>query len=313
MEKDNGIIVLSLFDGIAGARLALKKAKIKVKKYYASEINKNAIQIVKQNWNDVIHLGDIQNWEKWDIEKPDLIIGGSPCQGFSYTVNNQINFSHVKSKLFFYFSDILNYYSPDFYLLENVVMKKEYRDVITKHIGVNPVKLNSSLVSAQSRERLYWFNWQADIPEDKNIVLRDIIEYSEHIDGYYSAKDVKNKNGECNQVGVAMDINGHDILKRVYGINAKSPTLTAVCGGNQEKKIQVGRGTYRKLSPVEYERLQNFPDNYTHGASKAQRYKCIGNSFTVDMIVYILSCNKTLTTGGTVRKKKVNRGTGEVI
>ena len=186
-----GIIVLSLFDGISCGRIALERAGIKVDKYYASEIDKNAIQISKNNYKDIIQLGvinDIVDYIIKSIGKIDLVLGGSPCQGFS-RAGKGLNFEDSRSKLFFNFVDILNIvkkYNPNAkFLLENVQMKKEWVEVINEYMGVEAISINSKLVSAQNRPRLYWTNINFEPIQDKNINLVDILEniefdYVEH-------------------------------------------------------------------------------------------------------------------------------------
>ena len=175
----SGINVLSCFDGLGGAYFALDKAGIKVNKYYASEVDKYAIQVAMKNHPDIIQLGDIEKWREWDIDVPDIIIAGSPCQGFSIA-GQGLNFEDPRSKLFFVFVDILNYWktrNPNLkFMLENVRMKKEWEKIITEQVGVEPVLINSALVSAQNRNRLYWANWKIEQPEDRGLVLRDILE-----------------------------------------------------------------------------------------------------------------------------------------
>jgi len=167
--------VLSLFDGISGARLALDRVKLKYDNYYSSEIDKYAIKIAQKNYSDNIQLGDISNWRNWKLKNIDLIIGGSPCQGFSYA-GKKLNFKDERSKLFFKFVDILNFYKPKYFILENVKMKKEYQKVISEHLNIEPIEINSSLVSAQHRKRLYWTNIKnIKQPKDKKILLRDIL------------------------------------------------------------------------------------------------------------------------------------------
>lgn len=177
-----GINVLSCFDGISCGQLALKRAGIEVNQYFASEIDKYAIKITQKNFPSTIQLGDIQNWKEWNLPKIDLILAGSPCQGFS-NAGKGLNFEDSRSKLFFTFCDILAVYAgknPNLkYLLENVKMKKEWRDIITDRMKVEPVLINSALVSAQNRQRLYWANWKFGQPEDKYIYLKDIIENGE--------------------------------------------------------------------------------------------------------------------------------------
>ena len=168
--------VLSLFDGISAGRVALERAGIPVEAYYASEIDKYAIQVSKKNYPDIIQLGDVRDIKGCDLPKIDLLIGGSPCQGFSFS-GLQLNFEDERSKLFFEYVRILKEINPTYFLLENVPMKKEYQDVISEQLGVEPLLIDSRLVSGQQRRRLYWTNIpNISQPEDMNILLKDIIE-----------------------------------------------------------------------------------------------------------------------------------------
>lgn len=327
--------------------IALDIAKIKVEKYYASEIDKYAQIVSEKNYPDIIRLGDITKWQDWKIGKPDIIIAGSPCQGFSFA-GKGLNFEDPRSKLFFTFVDILNHYKPKYFLLENVKMKKEYQDVISKAVGVEPIGINSALVSAQNRKRLYWTNIpNVTQPKDKGILLKDIIESGmvnkgitdtyinyiinkkgepekglnrkskcftagAHSGGTHSDMDLipvyTRPHGYCKEsitekdkyptvskdpnskhlilAGMA-NISGHDIIKRVYSSEGKAPTLTKIQGGNQEPKIAIDFYHWRKLTPLECERLQTIPDNYTNHVSNSQRYKMLGNGWTVSVIAHI--------------------------
>ena len=510
--------VLSLFDGMSCGRIALDQLGIPVEKYYASEIDKYAIQVAQANYPDTIHVGDICNLDPKDYKDIDLILAGSPCQGFSFA-GKQLAFDDPRSALFFEFIRLLKEIKPKYFLLENVRMKKEFLQVISEQVsecypeipfGIEPIFINSSLLSAQSRQRYYWTNIPGiQQPEDKGIVLRDILEdnfdsdrdksycidanYSktgakphhykdkyrrqlvnkpikvgmnveevkvrkhevnisglqhllremkkesgktnkqiaeetnmpvtkvehwfrtdssfsipgdnvwlklkevlgiatdvfdkevmefEYKDGVYETKQrVYSENGKSptitasnteqyiettpKQVGVAVDINGHDILKRVYSPDGKAPTVNTCQGGNREPKVVTGgafrgraydkdgkrkdrdgssvanqttqmlelrkddksnaittvnkdslvvspireksktvrsggRGSYdrhewdsvdelhwRKLTPLECERLQTVPDNYTNHVSNTQRYKMLGNGWTVAVIKHI--------------------------
>jgi len=169
------ISVLSLFDGMSCGQIALNRAGIKYDKYFASEIDKHAIKVTKTNYPKTIQLGDVRDIKSEYLPKIDLIIGGSPCQGFSFS-GKQLNFDDPRSKLFFEFVRLVKDIKPKYWLLENVVMKKEFETVISEHLGVQPVKINSSLVSAQNRERLYWANFEITQPTDKCINLIDILE-----------------------------------------------------------------------------------------------------------------------------------------
>lgn len=167
--------VLSLFDGMSCGQLALQRAGLKVTNYFASEIDKYAITVAKKNFPNTIHLGNVLQVESTDLPEIHLIIGGSPCQGFSFA-GKQLNFNDPRSKLFFEYERLLKQLKPKFFLLENVRMKKTSQEVITKALGVEPIEINSNLVSAQNRRRLYWTNIpNITQPADKNIFLKDII------------------------------------------------------------------------------------------------------------------------------------------
>ena len=442
--------VLSLFDGMSCGRIALDRLGIEVDTYYASEIDKYAIAVAKENYPDTIHVGDITQLDPKDFQDIDLVLAGSPCQGFSFA-GKQLAFDDPRSALFFEFIRLLKAIKPKYFLLENVRMKQQYIDVITQQVSecypdhegndlfdskIEPILINSALLSAQSRQRLYWTNIpHVKHPEDLGIVLKDILEdeVEEHylagknlLENYQGGNQLnpnyksqantihdKNKKsgvicagthgyangyvetkpkqvgkvkdgGQGNriystdgksstlsaqsggtagngntlietkpkQVGIASDINGHDILKRVYSPEGKSPTLNTMGGGNREPKVAVenrivvdperkrliiaeanekgytiiedgdcfdinypnsktrrGRKmkykcnaltpsaqeymhfkdlTWRKLTPLECERLQTVPDNYTASVSNTQRYKMLGNGWTVEVICHIL-------------------------
>jgi len=416
--------VLSLFDGMSCGRLALDRLGVKVNNYYASEIDKFAIQVSNDNWNDVTQIGDVNYVKQWyeENDKPsiDLMLMGSPCQGFSNASQSKLNFEHPQSKLFFVAVEIMKLVKPKYFLLENVKMKKDWQDIITSYMGVEPILINSSLVSAQNRERLYWTNLpNLQQPTDKGILLKNILDdepFSEtypnymgnkfhgtpRIDRVKSIEDDKHftltasmykgqiptfikkpirvgtikkgsqgdriysvegkgitlsaqsggtaSNGNMLiQVGYADDIKGHDILRRVYSVEGKSPTLNTCSGGNREPKILDVNATrerrteedkrlrkehykkygkdhtpfraketvikdngksntlttsqtndsviqiktdqkfvYRKLTPTECERLQTVPTNYSQSVSKTQRFRMLGNGWTIDVIAHIL-------------------------
>ena len=416
--------VLSLFGGMSCGRIALDQLGIPVEKYYASEIDKYAMQVSAANYSDIEQVGDICNLDPKDYKDVDLMLAGSPCQGFSFA-GKQLAFDDPRSALFFEFIRLLKAIKPKYFLLENVRMKKEFLQVISQQVsecypeipfGIEPIFINSSLVSAQSRQRYYWTNIPGiKQPEDRGIVLRDILEtedlqkynlskkankraknnlrsrafkpnqkksgallanqYKQSTDSLYALVETKPK-----QVGVAVDINGHDVLKRVYSPDGKSPTVNTCQGGNREPKVAVqsyrevrtdeakkmrrmtrqktGKDhtpfrakkleprkdgkvgtitpslnkdheisiqnlpdksqtiksqyykssranferqgtfhatgvqqenlTWRKLTPLECERLQTVPDNYTNHVSNTQRYKMLGNGWTVEVIKHIL-------------------------
>jgi len=483
--------VLSLFDGMSCGRIALDRLGIKVDNYYASEIDKYAIKVSEANYPDIIQVGDVTQLDTSTLPKIDLIMGGSPCQGFSFA-GKQLAFDDPRSALFFEFVRCVKELKPKYFLLENVRMKKEYLDVISEYMGVEPIMINSALVSAQNRVRYYWTNIPGvEQPEQRGIVLRDILETqtnekpvkdternqrhyrnddakslcmtatmykgannngmtlvqqkpvkvgmnveqvkvrkheveinslqyllremkkessktnkqiaeetntpitkAEHWfrtdssfaipsdeiwlklkevlgietdifdkqimefayrDGVYESKQrVYSENGKSptltagnkdqyiethdtpKQVGIAVDIKGHDQIKRVYSEDGKSSTLTTCGGGHREPKVMVDKRKpnqinpskkangvqpymqdrvfhvngkshcltkefasrtnvgdeqevyWRKLTPVECERLQTVSDNYTNYVSNTQRYKMLGNGWTIEVITHIL-------------------------
>ena len=299
--------ICSLFDGMSCGQIALERAGVPVNAYYASEIDKYAVQTAKKNYPDTIHLGDVRDVKGDDLADIDLLIGGSPCQGFSFA-GQQLNFDDPRSQLFFEFVRIKNETQPKYFLLENVKMRKESEQVITDILGVEPIEINSNLVSAQNRKRLYWTNIPFDLNiTDKNIKLKDIVEHgivdrdkSHCLDANYwkggnltsyfeksRRQLVFSEDGLCH-VGLA-DVNGYDLMKRVYHIEGKSPTLNACTGGNREPKIAIGETLWRKLTPLECERLQTVPEGYTEGVSNTQRYKMLGNGWTVDVVAHIFN------------------------
>jgi DNA (cytosine-5)-methyltransferase 3A len=273
--------------------IALERAGIPVDIAYSSEIDKYANLINDKNYPGVIQLGDITKVTGEDLEPIDFLAGGSPCQNLSMAVINNIKHNQGlagdKSKLFYEFLRLKHKCVPTYFLLENVGgMTQENKDLISYALGVDPVRINSNLFSAQDRDRYYWTNIQVPtIPGDANIILRDIVEPASQVPGKYWYDVPFDYNGDDAKVQATLHINGHDILKRVYNLSGKCGTLTKVSGGSQQKKVfQDGR--CRKLMPIEYERLQNVPDGYTSGVSDGQRYNMLGNGWTVDVISHIL-------------------------
>jgi len=217
--------VLSCFDGISCGQIALNRAGIKYKNYYASEIDKYAIKVTQENYPDTIQLGDIRKWKEWKLPKIDLLLAGSPCQGFSFA-GKQLNFDDPRSKLFFKFVDILKHFKPKYFLLENVKMKKEYQDKISELVGYEPVLIDSALVSAQSRKRLYWSNLKITQPTDKNILLKDIVHENNN-----EVLDIEIQNFNINPSGKGMNGDVYSILKN------KSRTLTTNKGEGQKISV----------------------------------------------------------------------------
>lgn len=372
--------ILSLFDGMSCGRIALDRLGIKVDKYYASEIDKYTMQVAKANYPDTIHIGSVVDVKAAELEEIDLLIGGSPCQGFSFA-GKQLNFDDPRSALFFEFVRLLKEcreINPNvFFLLENVKMKKEYQDVITEHLGVEPIEINSALVSAQNRKRLYWTNIPGvQQPEDRGIFLKDILEIE--VDEKYYLSDeivakfnIHNWTGQTgcinnrgnldirNEKSMCIDANYHKGMdnhgqrthicvasrgrnpenptsreaglpteqmleprfdgktnclttvgkdnlvmqlnpstesngcqpyqqNRVYDTAGKSPCLMAQMSCGSHAVLEEPQFRIRRLTPIECERLQTVPDNYTAVVSNTQRYRMLGNGWTIDIIAHIL-------------------------
>lgn len=288
--------VLSLFDGMSSGRIALDRAGIKVTNYFASEIDKYAIKVSQHNWNDVTHIGDVTKISyrngtlhtevgEFQVGKIDLVIAGSPCQGFSMA-GKQLAFDDERSKLYFVFERILEEIRAENadvkFLLENVKMKQEHKDVITERLGVQPVAINSNLVSAQNRYRLYWTNiCEITQPQDKGILLKDIVEVA--VDSKYSITHFIGGIARSNYVQFNLNGKGNNSQsQRCYYVTSKSSCLDC----SAVAKI-IDNNVVRKLTPEECEKLQTVPVGYTSCVSDSQRYKMLGNGWTVDVISHI--------------------------
>ena len=300
MKIDN---VLSIFDGMSCGQIALERAGIKVDNYFASEIDKHAIKVTQHNYPDTIQLGSVTEIKGTDLPQIDLLIGGSPCQGFSFS-GKQLNFEDPRSKLFFEFVRLIKECKPKYWLLENVVMKKEFEQVITEHLGVEPIKINSALVSAQNRERLYWANFPIEQPSDKGIKLIDILEDTEMIRPSAIRGRRLNKatilGRRLNDKGKREDYNKEIPITQCLEVRAtnrdKSNCLTTVAKDNVLTTMPIGRHPdafknnlpFRYYTIKEYCRLQTIPENYFDGvASENQIRKMLGNGWTVDVIKHI--------------------------
>ena len=267
--------VLSLFDGMSCGQVALERANVPVEKYYASEIDKKAIKCCMNNYPNTIQLGSVENWKEWDIDwgSIDLLIGGSPCQGFSFA-GKQLNFDDPRSKLFFVYVDILNHLksvNPRVnFMLENVKMKKEYQDIISERLGVEPILIDSRLVSAQMRKRLYWTNIEGVTqPEDKKILLKDII-----TDGF-----VEKEKAFCLLEGESRP--HADNYKRYLRYKNKSFVTIVYTEEN------LNPYTNRFLNQTELERLQTLPEGYTRGFTRNETASMCGNGWTVDVVAHL--------------------------
>jgi len=342
--------ILSLFDGISCARVALDRAGIPVDAYYASEIDKYAIQVSNKNYPNIHNVGNVVGLEWNDLSKQfvrddngfsstnlqfDLLIGGSPCQDLSIAKKDRKGLDGERSGLFWEYVRILKEVKPKYFILENVAsMPKEAKEIITGELGVEPIMINAALVSAQNRKRLFWTNIpNVTLPEDRGILLRDILEPK--VDESFYVKDKSNTIRTSGRGSGIDDKHNWDTIRigefnkggqgdRIYSPDGKSVGLSALGGGRGAKtglyavpvalrnrgdgKKPEYNGTgkansmttvqtdsmvevneiIRKLTPVECERLQGLPDNYTEGVSNTQRYKCCGNAFNVDVVAHIL-------------------------
>jgi DNA-cytosine methyltransferase len=282
--KKEKINVLSLFDGMSCGQIALNKVGIEYENYFASEIDKYAIQVTQKNYPNTKQLGSVTEVKGIDLPKIDLLIGGSPCQSFS-NAGNGTGFDG-KSGLFYEYVRLLKECIPKYFLLENVKMKKEWQDIISKELGVEPIKINSNLVSAQNRERLYWTNMPILELKDKGIFIEDILD-KDFEDRYW----LKERNTELllKKVSIenAPNIACIDVYNKKVKLDRKCPTLT-LPHHNSIRLLQNGR--VRKLTPNECEKLQNVPLNYTDcDLSDIHRYSMLGNGWTVDVIAHIFS------------------------
>lgn len=287
--------VLSLFDGMSCGMAALKKTNLKVDNYYSSEIDKYAIGVSKENYPNIIRLGDIKKWKDWDLPKIDLMIGGSPCQGFSIN-GKKLNFEDDRSKLFFEFLSLLEIIKPKYWLLENVAtMDNEIKKRIDELIGVEGVFINSNAKSAQNRKRYYWTN--IDFKKNLEVCslkIKDVLEENENFILMKEEKIVKQVFNSSETDGVITlnpkRINGKQTYQqdRIYDCEGRMPALTATLGNRFYIKDK--NSLIRKLTIREQARLQNIPDDFTFGScSDLQASKMLGNGWTVDVIVHILN------------------------
>jgi site-specific DNA-cytosine methylase len=276
--------VLSLFDGMSCGQIALNRAGIKYDNYFASEIDKPAIKVTMANYPNTIQLGSVTEVKAENLPKIDLLIGGSPCQGFSFA-GKQLNFDDPRSSLFFEYVRLLRECNPKYFLLENVKMKKEFQDVITEHLGASPVKINSSLVSAQNRERLYWTNILINTtPEDKGLTLKDIISDVAH--HKITIKHQETVRRTKNYAQYDQTLKGHGSQdQRFFYFNGKSGCITK--SRSSIPKVEYGDEIILLL-PEEVEKLQTVPTGYTSIVKTQDRYAMLGNGWTVDVIAHIL-------------------------
>ena len=286
------LTVVSLFDGMSGGQIALKKLDIPVKEYIACEIDKYAIQITQKNFPDTKQMGSVTEFDATNIFA-DLFFGGSPCQDFSYAKTDGEGIKGSRSILFWEYVRILKELqanNPDIlFLLENVPMKKEWSDIITEALGVEPIEINSNLVSAQNRRRLFWTNINGVTqPEDKGIFIKDIL-LPEPLQLFTDERIESSKVVTKNYI--KWDISQKGYYSQQDRAYYKDGKMCCVPKSQVKSKVSVveSEGVYRRLSPVEVERLQTVPDDYTSGVSDTQRYMMLGNGWTIDVIAHIFS------------------------
>ena len=293
-----GFNVLSLFDGISCGQIALQRAGIKVDKYYASEIDKSAIKVTQANYPNTIQVGDVSKLDSKDFSDISLVCGGSPCQPFSFS-GKQLAFADPRAKLFFEYVRILKEVKPKYFFLENVRMKQEYQDIITEHMGVEPICINSRLVSSQNRVRYYWTNIpNVTQPEDKNITWQDIKEDGIEIESHPRDQEcVAAMRGRYLVDGKRQD--GKQLTKGLtqqyieFRHDGKTNTITTVSKDNVvvpfklEKRVLASEFDYRFMTPLEHERLQTVDDGYTDHVGATKRCKLLGNAWTVDVISHV--------------------------
>ena len=304
-----GLRVLSLFDGISCGMVALERAGINVERYDAFEIDKYAIKVSEKNYPQIVHYGDVFGGNFADFKGYDLLLGGSPCTYWRIAkTGRETNPDGMGGKLFMEYVRALRESECRYFLYENNnSIHQNIKDFISEMLGVQPIMINSALVSAQQRKRCYWTNIPGVCqPEDKGILLKDILEsgiswqdksycmtasYNGAV--FWNTMQRSQRSMIAEPIRVGQYGNGGQ-GQRIYSVRGKSVTLSANGGGQGAKtglyKIDLPDGDYiiRKLTPVEAERLQTLPDNYTEGISNTQRYKCIGNGWTVDVIAHIL-------------------------
>lgn len=276
--------VLSLFGGIEVGRLSLKNNNISVEKYYTSEIDEDAIAISNLNHDDLIHVGDVTKLKGSDFPNIDLLIGGSPCQGFSMA-GKKLNFDDPRSKLFFEFLRLKNEINPPFFFFENVYMKKEFQEKISELLGCEPVYVNSNIMSVQFRQRLYWTNIKfPPLPEKNDKVLKDIlITPNDEVE-----RELSNKPIVLHNIYPSKSLNGN-----IYSVYGKSKPLMSGTGklgrsssSNAPKILFNNEKGWRSLSVVECERIMGLPDNYTKCVLPSHAFKCIGNAWEANTITH---------------------------
>jgi len=287
------INVLSLFDGMSCGQIALDKAQIPVNKYFASEIDHKSILVAQKNYPNTIQLGDVTKIDLSQLPPIDLLIGGSPCQDLSKGNPHGKGLEGERSGLFWVYVDVLKKVKPKYFLLENVAMNKASERIITETLGVDPIEINSNLVSAQNRVRLYWTNIpNVTVPEDKGITIGDII-YDDSYKIFTDERITKTKRLTRNGNYVKWDISGKKYWSQQDRAYFKHKKMCCLPKANPSNKLNIvmdyDKDIYRRMHPIEAERCQTVPDRYTEhpDVTNNQRIEMLGNGWTVDVIVHI--------------------------
>ena len=295
--------VLSLFDGVSCGRLALERAGVKVSAYYSSEIDEHAITISQRHYPEIHQLGDVTGWRDWTLPKIDLLMAGSPCQGFSFN-GKRLALDDPRSRLFWEFVAVLERVKPRWFLLENVRMEPEHAAVITNALGVQPRIINSSLMSAQHRIRYYWTNIPCTTPPDLNIRLADVLDAPVECAGALAKLDKGNKT----MARYATDATTERFLVKKVGSVSRWRAWDRICETRTKSNTLLtagqsiantgatniayftpeGRVALRPISITEAERLQTLPPGYTDGVSITHRHRAVGNGWTVDIVAHLL-------------------------
>lgn len=289
--------VLSLFDGISCGMVALNRAGIQTEEYVAYEIDKNAIMISKKNYPEIRHCGDVKKADFSQYKGFDLILAGFPCQDLSINKYNRKGLEGERSGLFWELVRAIKEVSPTYFLVENnYKMPKNDLETISRELGVSPILIDSALVSAQKRMRLYWTNIPVKkLPDDKGINVVDIIQPVSRenlfpVTKFNGAEKETKRQKKPIRIGT---IGNGGQGERVYSVYGKTVNLTANGGGRGAKTgLYLIDGCVRKLTPLEAERAQTLPDEYTNAVPATARYKAIGNGWTVDVIAHILKFAK---------------------
>lgn len=269
--------VLSLFDGASMGQYALNTLGVKIDNYFSSEIDNVCLKNNSYNYKNNINLGDVLNINYKSLPNIDLLMGGSPCQGFSFA-GKQLNFKDSRSKLFFEFVRALEETSPTYFFLENVFMKKEFQDIISKYLGVSPITINSNVHSAQTRKRLYWtnLNYQESIG---SLDLIDILQTHSHI--YPCA--IRGRYVDIKKTKQFLEVNKNINKSNCLTTVNKDSLLTNIPKGKHLKE-KLSKNNFRNFTKIERSRLMGLSDSFFENITENQSVKICGNGWNVDTI-----------------------------